>query len=259
MLEPIEVLGRRIEVKLVRAPIRNSYARVRGDYLVIRLPERMSERNAMKTAQELHGRMARALQKAPERFLGMPRIRFNDKETIRILDDMISVNIMRADSRRTRIRMFNGSLYATAPQFQEEGRTDMRIRKFLERRYLPKLLTIVKRINDEHFGSELGPIALRDNLATWGSCSRDNRIILNFRLLYAPTSVLEYVIVHELAHTKVRNHSKRFWSAVASVIPDYKERRRWLRKNSHVLKPTNANYTGVWQICSESSAEHKKQ
>ena len=47
----------------------------------------------------------------------------------------------------------------------------------------------------------------------------------------APMSVIDYVVVHELAHTVVKNHSRKFWDAVASVMPDYKERRRWLKEN----------------------------
>ena len=59
-------------------------------------------------------------------------------------------------------------------------------------------------------------------------------------LLFAPGEILDYVIVHELAHTKHRNHSKAFHATLAGVIPDYKERRRWLRKNCHLLKPGEA-------------------
>jgi len=240
MLEPIEVMGKRLEVKLVRAPIRNSYARVRGDYLVIRLPERMSERSAMKAAQELHGRMAKALQKDPARFLGMPDISFQDKDTITVLGDRLPINILcaNANSRRIKTIEFNGSLYVTAPPSAGKGRVNKRIRSFLEGKYLPVLQRAVSGLNERHFGSKIGRVSLRDNLTMWGSCSRDNNIALNFRLLYAPPQALEYVIVHELAHTKIRNHSKGFWELVASIIPDYRERRGWLKRNSHRLRPT---------------------
>jgi hypothetical protein len=240
MLEPIEVMGRRIGVRLERAPIRNSYARVRGDFLVIRLPERMSERRAMKTAEELHGRALKALQKDPNRFMGMPDISFNDKDTISILGERLAVNIVRTHREKTGIRLFNGALYVNAPELADKGKIDRSIRDFLERMCLPSLREMVEAMNARHFRSELGPITLRDNLTLWGSCTPQNKITLNFRLLSAPSEVLEYVMVHELAHTKVRNHSKRFWTLVSSIIPDYGERRRWLRRNSHGLKPAVA-------------------
>ncbi len=240
-LTPISVAGRTISVKVLRAQIRNCYARVRGDFLVIKVPERMSGRSAGKAATELYRRMSNALQKDPGRFLGMPEINFNDKDTLYILDNKLSVNILRTDAERIKISTFNGSIYVTAPISASSARINLRIRRFIEKTYLPDLCRMVHAINEKHFCSTIGTITLRDNLTTWGSCSRDNNIILNFRLLHAPQHILEYVAVHELAHTKIRNHSKRFWQTVSSVIPDYKERRRWLRTNSQFLKPLPAS------------------
>ncbi|MDQ1278206.1 MAG: hypothetical protein QG555_1248 [Thermodesulfobacteriota bacterium] len=63
----------------------------------------------------------------------------------------------------------------------------------------------------------------------WGSCSADNRLAFSWRLMMAPLSVIDYVVVHELAHVREKNHSPRFWSLVGETCPDYKDRRRWLR------------------------------
>jgi predicted metal-dependent hydrolase len=63
----------------------------------------------------------------------------------------------------------------------------------------------------------------------WGSCSADNRLAFSWRLMMAPPSVIDYVVVHELAHIREKNHSPRFWSLVGTICPDYKDQRRWLR------------------------------
>ena len=68
----------------------------------------------------------------------------------------------------------------------------------------------------------------------WGCCTFDNNVRYSFRLLYAPKDVIDYVIVHELAHTKHKNHSPAFWQEVAKWKRDYKEKRKWL-KNHAVL------------------------
>jgi len=60
-------------------------------------------------------------------------------------------------------------------------------------------------------------------------------VIINMKLLYVPLDILDYVIVHELAHTKIRNHSKRFWKIVEDVLPDYKERRAWLKEHGSLI------------------------
>jgi predicted metal-dependent hydrolase len=96
---------------------------------------------------------------------------------------------------------------------------------------MPDLAKRIKRINDSHFQAALGRISVRDNTSRWGSCSRSGSISLNLRLLFMPEGILDYVIVHELAHTKYRSHGPRFWALVESVMPDHKDRRRWLKEN----------------------------
>jgi predicted metal-dependent hydrolase len=66
----------------------------------------------------------------------------------------------------------------------------------------------------------------------WGSCSRSGGLRFNARLAMMPPAMLEYVVVHELAHLREMNHSKRFWAIVRSVLPDHKERRRWIRREA---------------------------
>ena len=70
----------------------------------------------------------------------------------------------------------------------------------------------------------------------WGSCSYDNALRYTFRLLYAPVEVVEYVIIHELAHIKHKNHSPLFWAEVAKYAPDYKARRKWLKNHAALME-----------------------
>ncbi len=83
---------------------------------------------------------------------------------------------------------------------------------------------------------EFNRIAIKDQSTRWGSCSSYKNLNFNWRLYLAPISISDYVIVHELAHTKEMNHSKDFWSIVESIIPEYKLHRRWLRDNERALK-----------------------
>jgi predicted metal-dependent hydrolase len=70
----------------------------------------------------------------------------------------------------------------------------------------------------------------------YGSCSPSNRISLCFRLIMAPYPAMDYVILHELAHIKEKNHSRRFWSFLETILPGYKAERRWLKENGHLLR-----------------------
>lgn len=80
-------------------------------------------------------------------------------------------------------------------------------------------------------GVSYGRIAIRHQRTRWGSCSSRGNLNFNCLLMAAPDYVQNYVVVHELAHLKEMNHSKRFWAVVADVLPDYKEARRWLKEN----------------------------
>ena len=89
----------------------------------------------------------------------------------------------------------------------------------------------------EHYRSHftLEPVALRLSNARsrWGSCHVSGRISLNWRLIQLPPNLVDYVVVHELAHLREMNHSPRFWAVVGRIIPDYPARRREIRREAH--------------------------
>jgi predicted metal-dependent hydrolase len=78
-------------------------------------------------------------------------------------------------------------------------------------------------------------ISFSDTSSQWGSCSRDNALQFNWRLVMAPILIIDYVVVHELVHTKIRNHQHDFWREVENYKPAYKQYVKWLRTNSHRL------------------------
>ena len=97
---------------------------------------------------------------------------------------------------------------------------------------------IIERCN--YFSELTGyrPVLVKINSARkrWGSCGVKGTINFSWRLALAPLPVIDYVVVHELAHLVERNHSARFWRRVAQVIPDHQLHRRWLRQNGHLLE-----------------------
>lgn len=78
-------------------------------------------------------------------------------------------------------------------------------------------------------------IKIKTQKSRWGSCGIHNDININWLLIIAPPEVMEYVVVHELCHIKVRNHSAPFWALVAEHLPDYQSRRQWLKKHGGSL------------------------
>jgi len=103
--------------------------------------------------------------------------------------------------------------------------------RVLSHRYLPVISKRVHELNDKYFGKTINNIKLKYTTSNWGSCSSMGNINLSSRLLFAPQEVIDYVIIHELAHTYEMNHSARFWKLVSDAMPDYKSKERWLKEN----------------------------
>jgi predicted metal-dependent hydrolase len=94
----------------------------------------------------------------------------------------------------------------------------------------------VKTLNEQHFNQPIRDIRLKLNQSNWGSCSSKNNINLSARLLFAPQEVIDYVIIHELAHLIEHNHSARYWTLVEKAMPEYKKYEAWLSTNSHLCE-----------------------
>jgi len=85
-----------------------------------------------------------------------------------------------------------------------------------------------------HFAASMGlspgPVELKGWKRRWGECHPDGKLRFNWRLILCPPAVIDYVVVHELAHLLVAGHNRRFWGQVATVLPDYAARRGWLNR-----------------------------
>ena len=96
---------------------------------------------------------------------------------------------------------------------------------------------IPERVN--HFaplvGVSHGRITIRSQKTRWGSCSAKGNLNFNCLLMLTPPEILDYVVVHELCHRKELNHSAAFWAQVERVLPDYRQRRKWLKENGGSL------------------------
>lgn len=91
--------------------------------------------------------------------------------------------------------------------------------------YLPQRVAVLA----ENFGLNYRDLAIKNMTSRWGSCSGHNNINLNLHLIRLPEELIDYVILHELAHTKEKNHGKSFWDFLVKILPNAKELNKKLK------------------------------
>jgi predicted metal-dependent hydrolase len=120
-------------------------------------------------------------------------------------------------------------------KLDQGGNLQKNIRQLLGRvvaqDFLPEVSKRVHELNARHFQRPINNIALKNTHSRLGSCSTNGNINLSTRLLFAPPEVLDYIIVHELAHLVEMNHSPRFWALVEKAMPNYVEQEKWIKEH----------------------------
>lgn len=79
-------------------------------------------------------------------------------------------------------------------------------------------------------------IKITDAKTRWGACSSNGNLTFSWRLIMAPLSIIDYVVVHELVHLEEKSHNREFWIKVKMLIPDYEKHKEWLKQNSYLLR-----------------------
>lgn len=103
--------------------------------------------------------------------------------------------------------------------------------RFTEKYFLQDIQKRTLYWNEHYFKERIEKVCLKHTISCWGSCTANRRISLSTKLLLLPLPVIDYVIVHELAHLKEMNHSPKFWKHVEQAMPDYHKHRKWLQKH----------------------------
>jgi predicted metal-dependent hydrolase len=120
---------------------------------------------------------------------------------------------------------FADQIIETPPQADYRDLVHARLRQIAERK-LPVRTRELARIH----GIAIGRVTVRAQKTRWGSCSARGTISLNWRVIQAPASVQDYLIIHELMHRREMNHSARYWKLVAAAFPDYRAAEGWLKR-----------------------------
>lgn len=128
-----------------------------------------------------------------------------------------------------------GAFFPSADNhLKDAGLIEKKITEWYKKESQIVLRTRCSMISARH-GINYSGVKISSARTRWGSCGARGSINLSWRLVMCPVAVIDYVIVHELVHIEIRNHSKRFWNKVEELMPDYREHEKWLKENSRRL------------------------
>lgn len=225
----IEISGQTYSVERILTRNRNAIASLKDRTIVISLPSKWSRKDKDEIFDNLLKRSIRSIAKGRWTVEGSRKLVFSHGQMLCAMGRTFHVSYRPGEMLRSRL---NGSTVEVEMPDSDEGKASEHVKRHLVMALMPQVRERVEYFNKNHFKANIDRINIRDNLTLWGSCSYNNRTIgLNFRLLFMPGPVRDYVIVHELAHTSYKSHGPRFWGLVGKVLPGFEEHREWLRKN----------------------------
>lgn len=160
-------------------------------------------------------------------------------EKILYKNKLYRIKIHPQNKRRNRITFVGGIINIYIDEQLSEVEKTEKIRKQLVKWYKKKaekfLIERVERYS-KLIGKKPTSLQLRDTKLRWGSCTKNGKLILNWRIIMAPISAIDYVVIHELCHLKEPKHSTQFWQLIESIMPTYKKWKDWLFINGRLLE-----------------------
>ena len=172
------------------------------------------------------------LKEKSEKYISKPN-EYESGEIFSYLGRNYRLKVVTGD--RASIKMKNGYLVATTLDTVAEKN---QIKPLLEDWYQSHAEIILKE-KTKRLARIVGvtpkSVSVRDYKSRWGSCSNRGEINFNWKIILAPHQVVDYVVVHELCHLLEHNHSSRYWKHVEQHVPDWRERRDWLKTHTLII------------------------
>ena len=218
-----------LNYQLIRSHRRTLALEISADAsLIVRAPKRLSEKKINLFVLEKEKWITQKIKEVKQQLEDKKSFEFKENEMHTFLNEQYPIKII--EKQKIPLLFFQNSFYLSdLEQNPQEA---------FEKLYIAQAKDwISKRVS--HFATahnlEFKNIKINKAKTRWGSCSHINNLNFNYRLILAPEYVLDYVVIHELAHTVHKNHSSNFWDFVEIMMPEYKKEKNWLKKNGSAL------------------------
>ena len=233
-LNEVVIAGMRIPVEIIQESRRDCRVSIAKRGIIIRLAHWIPKKEKEKQARELLDWAENRIQKDGWPYAESLRL-YEHGDRMSLGGEIFTILVSPEPGDSVRAEMEPGILrFWVGAELEGKDRSDTmsKVAAKLAMQYFQDFVEErVAELNDLHFQQDYDRVKLKHNKSNWGSCSIHGNLALNVRLLFAPLSVLDYVIIHELAHLIEHNHSPDFWALVEEAEPNYKEHVDWLKEH----------------------------
>lgn len=232
----LDLCGSRVEVMVVKEYRRSCRASVGKQKLILRMPVGLNNQQHSEAWQWFKEWAEHLFRTRPTLFKTLVPVPYPEKSILQVGKRQYNLIIGEVDLATSHAKLIAGRelhlrVSSSLQGMERQKAIKTLLSRIIAKDFLPAVKKRVGEINAAHIGKPVKDVRLSYLHSKWGSCSSNGNISLSTRLLFAPDEVVDYVILHELAHLVEMNHSARFWQIVERAMPGYKEQERWLREN----------------------------
>ncbi|MCS6934091.1 MAG: M48 family metallopeptidase [Chitinophagales bacterium] len=167
----------------------------------------------------------------------LPQRRYTNGEILRVGDTLFCISLFYREGTKSTARIFRNNIVlqlarGLSPEAHDNAASYL-VAKCLAKYFQPIISQRIHELNERYFRQKIHSVRLKYATSYWGHCSHDGNIVISLRLLFAPQRVIDYVLIHELAHLIHHNHSDKFWKLVAQIMPDFQQAEQHLKEYGH--------------------------
>ncbi len=205
--------------------------------LEVTAPKKTSHKEIMTIVQDKKGWLLKHIKSLETQDHSGDFVGFNTEQEILLLGKRMPIDFMIDPAMQcNRIRVLksdHGFKLSSSQPISSAHKSDA-LNQWSKGYAKTHLLQRVHYFSDK-FEITVNNVVIKEQKTRWGSCSSKGNINLNWRLIKAPTDVIDYIVIHELLHRIEMNHSSKFWELVEIAIPTYRHQEEWLKRHHKLL------------------------
>lgn len=238
--EIIQINNQLYTIKIYYERRNNVRTSIRKKTINIRIPTHLSKKQKQQQLESMKQWAIHKIQLNPEQFNAEKQKTYTHNQQLQVGKHHYTLDIQYLYKKTSSAYLKDTTIYLRIADHVSEEEQNNHISCLLSRciakKQLPSLIEKINTLNNQYFKQNIHNISYKYNKTNWGSCSQKGNINISTRLLFAPEDVLDYVCIHELAHLIEPNHSKKFWNHVQQAMPEYKQKKQWLKDNGKNCK-----------------------